>query len=228
MDDAPVDPPRITALLATQRPSGIRVTVKVDGRKTALLSGDAVRQMDLREGMAWTAALAQQAAHHAAADKAYRAALHRLNRRAMSRRRLSDQLRRREHSPEAVSAALDRLERAGLLDDTAYGEAVVRELLRRGPMGPRLIQMKLRQRGLDGDLARQLADAAAANAAEDVTNDQDDDAGDALLKLARRKLAAMQRLEPMVRKRRLWSFLARRGFDRDTIDAVMRSVIADE
>ncbi len=38
---------------------------------------------------------------------------------------------------------------------------------------------------------------------------------------ARKKLLSMQRLDPEVRKRRIWSMLARRGFEPDTIRSAL-------
>ena len=70
------------------------------------------------------------------------------------------------------------------------------------------------QRGLDHELIDRLLDELAP------TSEQ---AAEGTAELARKKLRTMTRLDPNTRKRRLWSMLARRGFDSDTI----RSALAD-
>jgi len=42
---------------------------------------------------------------------------------------------------------------------------------------------------------------------------------------ARKKLASLGGLEPLVMRRRLYSHLARRGYDPDQINAVMKKVM---
>lgn len=147
----------ITALSPTKRDPG-RLTIKVAGRAVATMQAKRIAELGLEIGMPWTDALAEQVAHAAAFDKAMRAAMNRLNRRAMSRSQLRRKLtdRKLELDVAAVDAALDRLEELDLIDDEAFGRALIAEILRGRPAGPMLLRQKLMQRGLERNLIDRL------------------------------------------------------------------------
>jgi len=101
------------------------------------------------------------------AQRLERAALSYLERYATNRVHLARLLTRRialsvrRHGPEATSAGpeevealLDRLQRAGLLDDEAYAEGQARSLQRRG-LSLAGIRSRLGQRGLSGEAIEQ-------------------------------------------------------------------------
>lgn len=199
----------ITALSPTKRDPS-RQTIKVAGKAVATMNTRRITDLGLEIGMPWTPALAAAVEQAAAFDKVMRAAMNRLSRRAMSRfqlrRKLTD--RKLEFDPAVVDAVLDRLEELDLIDDEAFGRALVAEILRGKPAGPRLLRAKLMQRGLDRNLIDQLI------------SEQTPDA-DGALDLAQKKLRSLMRYDPPTRKRRLWSMLARRGFDGDTIESAL-------
>jgi len=141
----------VTAVRPTARDPA-RVTVRVGGRVAATLPAARAQAAGAVVGAAWTAALAARVADAAGADKAYRQALHRLGRRAMSRRELDRKLERLGHPSGARAEALDRLTGLGYLDDAAYGRSLLRELTLRKPAGPRLLRQKLYEKGLAREL----------------------------------------------------------------------------
>ncbi len=208
----------ITGIVASNR-DGRRVVVKVDGKATARLSIEQVAALGLAAGMAWDAALAGRVAEAAAYDKAMQDALRRLNRRAMSRGDLDRKLRQLEHEPAIRQRVLERLAELSLLDDEAFGRALIRETTARRAAGPRLLGQKLRRKGLD----RQLIDRLLA----ELREGQGADPAAGAIELARKRLASMQRLDAATRKRRLYGLLSRRGFEPPVIDTVMRT-LADE
>lgn len=149
-------------------------------------------------------------------DKAYRTALSRLNRAAMSRARLDAKLASAGFAQDVRAAALDRLEAAGLLSDEAYARALVDEFLAAGA-GPALVRQKLSQRGVSDVLADLLLDERASPA----------DALEQARTFARKKLRTMTRLDPLTARRRLSAALARRGYDTDTVEQVVTQLVAD-
>lgn len=214
---------KIVSLTPTARdPSrtSIRIgTGRGKGKVAATLSTRLLAQLDLTVGQVWDPALAQRVEESAQFDKAFRAASNRLARRAMSRKMLDDKLRQLEHPQAVRDAVLARLEELGLIDDQAYGQALVRNELARKPAGPRLLSQKLFQKGIRGALADQLIAEATADPDEQY---------ESALAFARKKAANMQRLDTATRQRRLYGQLARRGFDSDTIRAVMPHVVSDD
>ena len=216
------DPPRITQLRPTNRDPH-RLTVKVDGRAVGTLSEKLIADLGLAVGQTWTDALAEQLAGALKYDKAFRAATRRLARKAMSRGGLELKLRQVKEPapPEVITQVLDRLAELDLLDDEAYGRALIRDLTRSKPAGPALIKQKLYAQRLD----RELIDRLVAES----TPPKDDQREDALA-YARKKQRAMAHLPADTQKRRLQGQLARRGFPADVVFDVLNSAIkaADE
>ena len=196
----------VTAVRPTKR-DPMRVTVRVAGRVVVTLPREQADELGIGEGIEWTAALAEHADQAAAMDKARRDALTRLNRRALSRRELARKLRQKGHTDAAIEPVLDRLTEVGLLDDAAFGRALIRDLRARKPAGPRLLKSKLFQKGLDGKLIDELI-AEVSDADDDVA---------AATRLARQRARSLARYDEKTRTRRLWGALARRGFDTDVI-----------
>jgi len=90
--------PRITALTPTKRDPG-RLMVRVAGKVVATMDARHIESLKLEVGQPWNDQLADAVADWAAYDKAWRDALRRIERFAMSRRRLGDKLRRRRSRP---------------------------------------------------------------------------------------------------------------------------------
>ncbi len=212
------DSSRISTIRPTQRDPN-RATVKVDGRAVGTLSLKLIADLGLAIGTPWNEALAAKVADAVLFDKAFRAATRRLGRRAMSRGMVQRKLRDLGHPPEAAQRVLQRLEELDLLDDEAFGRALIREITRAKPAGPMLLRQKLMTKGLD----RALIDRLVGEATSD-TDQQADGATD----FARKKIRSMQRLDPAARKRRLYGQLARRGFTPDAIHAALDAVLHDE
>lgn len=154
----------------------------------------------------------------ASIDRIRRDALDRLSRRPMSRSRLADALTRRWKNEPGVRDVIARLERAGLLDDRAFAAEAIRQELARAPAGAELLVQRLLGLGVDEELAR---DQAAR------TLEGSDPRADARTLAESRLRSIPARLPRPDRARRLGAVLARRGFDMDTIEEVVRALLGD-
>lgn len=206
----------ITAIRPLARDAD-RVAVRVGRRTVATLSIKQVAELGLAVGQAYDDALASRLADAEAYDKALRDAMSRLNRKPLSRRQLDTKLRDNGHDADTRRNVLDRLEELNLLDDEAFGRVIIRNLLTRRAAGPRLLQQKLYDKGLDRAVIDRLI-------AETVTTE---DQADQAVTFARKKLASLQRHDPATRRRRLYGALARRGYTPDTISAAMSALRHD-
>ncbi|MFN3168165.1 MAG: regulatory protein RecX [Phycisphaeraceae bacterium] len=211
----------IVEVRPTQRDAN-RATIRVGvaGAKTkprvvATLNSRSIADLDLRVGQAWTDALARRVEAGVGYDKAMRAAMSRLGRRSMSGWMLRDKLKTLGHASAVIDAVLERLAELDLLDDEKFGRALVRDVMARKPAGPALLKQKLYQKGIRGSLADRLIAEATADG---------DEQRDAAIAFARKKAASMANLDRVVRERRLYGQLARRGFGPDTIRAAMDAV----
>jgi len=148
-------------------------------------------------------------------EAAKEAALRILARGPRTEREVEGRLRERGYLSEAVEGALGRLRRVSLLDDRAFVRSFLRTELLKSPQGKRLLEMKLKRRG--------VPDALIQNVEALIEEDPD---------LAGRSLASEEgraaqgfaqlrrryaRLAPDVYRRRMQQALARRGFGWDTI-----------
>jgi regulatory protein len=82
----------------------------------------------------------------------------------------------------------------------------------------RRVQQELFKRGVE----REAIDGVV----EEVFVDEAVDETELVEQAARKKLRTLERLDPAVRRRRLYAFLARRGYQGDAIRAVMARVLA--
>lgn len=131
-----------------------------------------------------------------------------LSRREHSRRELTRKLKVRGIEAEAATAAVDRLAQEGWQDDTRFAESLVRSRSASG-YGPLHIRAELGTHGLDREAVAAALDTFdgdwAANARE----------------LVRRRYGP-EVLSDLAVRRKAADFLARRGFDADTIRRATR------
>ena len=116
-----------------------------------------------------------------------------------SRAELQQRLRQAGFGPDDISGAIEELERAGLVDDARFAQAVVADRAGRRLSGDRAIRTALFQKGVAAD----VADAALLDAGEE---------SDRALELARKRAGRLAGLDPAVALRRLNGLLLRRGF----------------
>lgn len=209
------DTPTITALKPTIK-DPTRWSIKVGRKYVGTLPQAQIEELELVVGTPWTPALATRITHAATVDKIYRSATFRLARRMYATADLAKKLRMSKHqpTPEVVNEVIEKLLAKQLLDDEAYGRALIRDIQLRKPAGPRLLQTKLMQKGLDRKLIEQLIGETAA--------DRDD--FDAAMNMAQKKLKTLSRLPVQKARQRLYGQLARRGFEPDTICQVMENL----
>ena len=148
-------------------------------------------------------------------EAAKQAALRILARGPRTEREVEGRLRERGYQEGAVERALERLRRVSLLDDRAFVRSFLRTELFKAAQGRRLLELKLRRRGVPDALIREL-DAFLEDDPDLAGRSLASEQGRAEVGLSqlRRRYA---RLRPDVYKRRMEQALARRGFGWDTI-----------
>jgi len=147
------------------------------------------------------------------AQTSYNRALNLLSARPYTVRQLRRKLTEKEVPPNEVDAVVERLIGAGLLDDAKYALAYARSKLAGQGASVRRIGQDLARKGVNAETSKQ--------AIADVVVEEEVDTRAIIERVARKKLASMGDLEPVVLRRRLFAFLARRGYELDEIrDAV--------
>lgn len=149
----------------------------------------------------------------------HQAALDLLTRREHSRRELGRKLRRKGFEREAIESVLARLETVGLVSDTRYARLFVSDKLAVNPQGRHRLLRGLRAKGVEPELA--------SNAVDQVFEERGLTERELATSVARKRLAVSSSLDPLVVRRRLAGYLARRGFSGATIAEVLRQLLGE-
>jgi regulatory protein len=204
----------ITAITPTPRHPG-RFELLVDGKSYATLSLDAIERLHLAVGRS-IAGVEDRIATEAAQLKVYDRALNMLAFRARSSAELARSLMRKGEAKELADRAVARLQEQGLLDDAAFAQSFTRAKVLGAKHSKRRVQQDLARKGV----SRSVSDAAIATVFEEEGVDQ----REVVEQAARKKLRSLAKLDPLVRRRRLYAFLARRGYDGEDIRKTMEAV----
>jgi len=204
----------VTRIVEHPRKPG-RYVVDVDGREFSVVSVDVLSETGTRVGAVVDDALAARLREAAEVTATYDRALNLLAFRARSARELRQRLIQKGDPSERVDKVIGRLREAGLIDDADFARQLTRSKLSAGASKRRLHQ-ELFKRGV----AREVADEAVVEvlAEEGVTD------ATSIERIARKKWGTLARLDELTRRRRLYAFLARRGFDSDEVWRVVRKL----
>jgi len=192
----------VTGLRADTRVPGC-VVVEVDGVRLASLPAELLRTLSLEIGAVLSAGQHEAILRAAGLEATRRVALRLLASRPRAVRDLKRRLRDRGHDPGLIDEAVDRLEASGLVDDVEFARHFVRV---RGPRGhgPARLVHDLLVLGVE----RRTAEGAVA----EVGKAEGVDPAETARALAAKRAAQLGRLSPERKRRRLLSYLARRGF----------------
>ena len=148
---------------------------------------------------------------------AYNYALNLLSARPYSTSALHRKLIQKKYSAADADDAIRRLVDNGLLNDAKYAEQYARSKILSTGSSKRRLQQDLYRKGIKGDVAT----TAIAN----VLEQEEIDPAVVIERVAKKKLAQLGDLEPLVLRRRLFAFLARRGYDLDEIKSVVGRLV---
>jgi regulatory protein len=143
----------------------------------------------------------------------YNYALNLLAARPYSTHLLRRKLVQKEYASDEVESTIARLTENGLLDDARYAEQYARSKILSTGASKRRLQQELYRKGIKGD--------AATNAIANVIDEEEIDPAAMIERVAKKKLAQLGDLEPLVVRRRLFAFLARRGYELEDIKSVV-------
>jgi regulatory protein len=144
---------------------------------------------------------------------AYNYALNLLAARPYSSSALRRKLNQKEYPAADTDDVIRRLLDNGLLNDAKYAEQYARSKMLSTGASKRRLTQDLYRKGIKAEMAT----TAIANVIE---QDEIDPAA-VILRVATKKRAQLGDLDPVVLRRRLFAFLARRGYDLDDIKSVV-------
>jgi regulatory protein len=195
-----------------------RYVIDVDGREFATVTADALSASKARIGVVVDDALAAYLGEANELTAAYDRALNLLASRARSSRELHRRLMQKGVTAERADRVIAKLRDAGLIDDADFARQLTRSKLSSG-VSRRRVHQELFKRGV----AREVADVAVAEVAEEEGLSD----ADSIERVARKKWRTLTDLDDPTRRRRLFAFLARRGFGSDDVSRVVRQLAGE-
>ncbi|MEJ7810862.1 MAG: regulatory protein RecX [Gemmatimonadaceae bacterium] len=193
----------------------------VAGSPVATITLEAVERLRVRSGVAFEGGLATAVERESRMLAAFDRALNMLALRGRSERDLRRRLVQKGETEEAADDAIARLAALGLLNDADFAKQFARSKV----LGPGHSKRRLQQELFRAGVSREVADGAIAGAlADDDVNE-----AEIIERVARKKLRTLARLDAATSRRRLYAFLARRGYDSAAIrDTIARLMSADD
>jgi regulatory protein len=206
----------VTAIVASPRREG-RFDLMLDGVSCGLVSLELIDRFGLRLGSVVDDARRAELDEAIASLATYDRALNLLAAQARSHRDLRRRLLQKGEPEARVDAALARLAAAGLLSDDTYARQFTRSRVLGRGASRRRVRDELFRRGVTG--------AAADEAIAEVFEDEAVDEIALAEQAARKKLRALTGVDEPTRRRRVYAFLVRRGYDGEQIREALGRVL---
>lgn len=206
---------RISAI-ETQKNDPKRRSIFINGKFALGVDESVAASLRLQVGQAISEEDLRRIVHSEQVEKAKERALRLLDYRARSRTEVAQRLRRAGFADEVVEETLERLEALGLIDDSQFAGMWVNHRLAGKAMGKTRIKWELRQKGIQKETVEEALAAVDA-----------DQQYESAMRLA---VSRWDKDSPDERaqRRRLASYLRRRGFDWDTINRVLDELASED
>lgn len=147
-------------------------------------------------------------------EQGYERALRFLGVRPRSIAEVRRNLAEKETPPAMIDAVIARLEANGYVDDVAFTQFWISNRQQFRPRGGRALRFELREKGVPNN----IVDEALAEF----------DGTEAAYQAAREKARRLSKLDPRAFREKVGTFLARRGFDYDTVREVTDRLIKEQ
>jgi regulatory protein len=203
---------KISALVF-QKHNKERVNVYLDGRYAFSLPAIEAARLHRGQYLSDTEVIALQ--EKGELQKEYDRALHFLAFRPRSRAEVEEYLKKKGVVPAHVTAILERLAAAGLLDDLEFARFWIENRERFKPRGQHALQHELRQKG--------LSDTTIWEALAEVLPAEEESA----YRAAQGRARALSEADYVEFRRKLWGYLARRGFPYEVIEQAIERLWED-
>ncbi len=123
-----------------------------------------------------------------------------------SRKELNAKLADKGYPADVINETLDKLESQGLLNDRAYAQNLASRYVHGKPSGKRRIAFEMKRRGVPPAIQQEVLGQMDPEAERERGRE-----------IAAGRWASWARLEPLKRRKKIFDFLIRRGFDFDLV-----------
>jgi len=133
--------------------------------------------------------------------------------RQRSEKEITDRLKNKNIPPETIEQAMHYLRTYAYVDDVQFVRWWIQTRLAK-PFGLKRIRSELRLKGISEELIEEELSHIAESIDETKLMDR----------VAQRRLGRLKGLEPLKKKRRLFDYLARRGFSPEAISRYVKKI----
>ena len=130
-----------------------------------------------------------------------------------SRKALEKKLEAKGFDREVIGQTLDFMEGKGFLNDRLYAQALFQSLVHLRPSGRKRIAFEMKKKGVPQTLVEELIEKFPA-----------EEERERAFELARQKQARWCKLDAIRRRKKIYDFLARRGFDFTLVREVVEEI----
>lgn len=210
---------RITSI-QRQKKDSTRASIFLDDEFAFGVCDQTVEQFRLRKGDYLDRELFEKITEFDYGIEAKRIALHYLNYRARSEKEIRERLEKEDIPDAIVVRVLEFLKENKLVDDEAWSQAFVNDKLARKPVSSKQLAYGLAQKGVP----KAVIEETISNLNETETDET------RAMQAAEKRWPRILRSEsnPRKQKQKLYTFLAARGFEFGTIDAVYKKIGVDQ
>jgi regulatory protein len=185
----------------------------IDDAPVGLISDKEVTRLDLAAGLTIDEAVMRDVQALIGLAEALRVANSFIGHRPRSTAEVRQRLRMAKLAPDVIDAAVDTLVQQGLLDDKRFANLWVENRTTFKPRSPRLLQMELRQKGVDRAIIQETLESSEGM---DETH--------LAVEAGRQRVHRLNRSDKDEFQRAIAAFLARRGFGYEAVRAASETL----
>ncbi|MBT3318746.1 MAG: hypothetical protein HN948_03760 [Clostridia bacterium] len=200
----------VISALEPQKKKKDRYNVYIDGEYSCSLSADSCVVFDIKPGKQIAEDELKRAVMSDNTQFAFDSAISLLSFKMRTRAELTHKLIAKKIDEQAVDAAMQKLDKYGYVNDVEYANEYVQSAIKAGRYGRKVIAYKLKQKGIDDDTLEEVMQALSGKEEKQAAKKH-------LLSLNKK----YQNEDAYKKRTKIFSALARRGFDYDIINTIL-------
>lgn len=152
-------------------------------------------------------------------EKLYTQALKFLSRRPRSEKETIDNLLKKKASKEQIMVIINLLKNQKFLDDKLFAKWWIEQRANFKPKGWYALQLELKQKGIAEDIIKEVGEEMK-NGRMEIKSEYEQ-----ALEIAKKRVKRLGELSPQETYRKIGGLLARRGYNLDTIKAIIDQIL---
>ena len=219
-------PPHTITAIERQKKNPKRVSIYVDDEFAIGVHIETLAHYGLRKGDSLEEKKLKELERAEELQSAKEKSMRLLGYRARSEKEIRDRLGKKSFNVAVIDETIVALKRSRLLDDAAFARTFAHDAIARKPLGKHLLRRELRQKGI----ANEIIESVIGEVYDEES--EEEFALELTRKYMNKKTGSKKKSTGvqgrMKEKKRLADYLARRGFDWETVSSVLSKVLPED